>query len=118
MVVVAPHIRRGALGIMAHPRVAEAVYPHSAGGQSASDVVAALVWVSRNIEHFGGDPAAVTLLGHRAGAALAYPLLSSPKTRGLVHRAWLTGAPPLHPRTTWRDASDSLALPYNCSDLK
>ena len=117
LVVVAPQIRRGALGAMSHPRVSEAVYPPTGGGQGASDLVASLVWVARNIEHFGGDPGRVILLGHRAGSALAYSLLTSAKTRGLIHGAWLTGAPPLHP-VSWRGASELLTMAYNCSDLR
>ncbi|KAF2350113.1 Carboxylesterase type B [Trinorchestia longiramus] len=117
MVVVSPNIRRGALGVMPHPGIAEAVYPPTAGGQAASDLTAALQWVARNIEHFGGDPSSVTLLGHRAGAGLVYPILGSPKTRDLVHRAWLSGAPPLYPVNPWRESGVDFLRPSNCSRL-
>jgi carboxylesterase type B len=42
------------------------------------DQIAALKWVQQNIEQFGGDPAAVTLFGHRTGAACIHFLMESP----------------------------------------
>lgn len=79
--------------------------------------MASLTWVRHNIEHFGGDKERVTLLGHEAGAALAWPLIRRAQVKGLVHSAWLTGAAPLQPRTIWRNAPYSLSRPLNCSEL-
>ncbi len=42
-----------------------------------TDLFAALIWVSSNIEHFGGDPSLVTLLGWGAGADLVNSLTTS-----------------------------------------
>lgn len=42
------------------------------------DQVAALQWIKDNIEHFGGDPTSVTLMGHGTGAASINFLMLSP----------------------------------------
>lgn len=117
VVVVSPQLRRGPFGFFPHPAVAASTYPHTAGNQGASDLLAALTWTRHNVEHFGGDPAQVTLLGHRAGAALAWPLLSSRSGRDLVHSAWLSGAAPHHPTLSWRDADPALLESLNCTSV-
>ena len=117
VVLVSPQLRRGPFGFFPHPAVAAATYPHTAGNQGVSDLLAALLWTRHNVEHFGGDPGQVTLLGHRAGAALAWPLLSSPSGRDLVHGAWLSGAAPRHPTRSWRDADPTLVHSLNCTSV-
>lgn len=117
VVLVSPQIRRGPLGFFPHPAVAASTYPHTAGNQGVSDLLAALMWTRHNVEHFGGDPALVTVLGHRAGAALAWPLLASPSGRDLVHSAWLAGAAPHFPTRSWRDADPILVQSLNCSSV-
>jgi carboxylesterase type B len=52
-----------------HPRMAN---------YGLMDQIAALKWVQQNIEQFGGDPSAVTLFGHRTGAACIHFLMESP----------------------------------------
>ena len=42
------------------------------------DQIAALKWVTENIQQFGGNPKAVTLLGHNRGAAYIHYLMQSP----------------------------------------
>ena len=42
------------------------------------DQIAALKWVTENIQQFGGNPQAVTLLGHNRGAAYIHYLMQSP----------------------------------------
>jgi para-nitrobenzyl esterase len=51
------------------------------------DQIAALEWVKRNIAAFGGNPAAVTIGGHSAGAQDVALLLLSPRAHGLFARA-------------------------------
>ncbi|MEW1654210.1 carboxylesterase family protein [Streptomyces sp. NPDC093707] len=51
------------------------------------DVVAALGWVRRSIEGFGGDPGNVTLFGQSAGATIVAGLLAEPAAAGLFRRA-------------------------------
>ena len=51
------------------------------------DMIAALKWVTANIERFGGDPGSVTLYGQSAGSVAIALLQASPQARGLFHRA-------------------------------
>uniref|UniRef100_A0AC35TZB6 Carboxylic ester hydrolase n=1 Tax=Rhabditophanes sp. KR3021 TaxID=114890 RepID=A0AC35TZB6_9BILA len=47
------------------------------------DVVFALKWVQREIDHFGGDPKKVTLSGYSSGADMAHYIYLSSKSKGL-----------------------------------
>jgi len=53
------------------------------------DMIAALRWVSRNAEAFGGDPDNVTVFGESAGAMSIGNLVASPLAQGLFRRAIL-----------------------------
>ncbi|MDO5641947.1 MAG: carboxylesterase family protein [Paracoccus sp. (in: a-proteobacteria)] len=59
----------------------------------AFDVIAALEWVARNIESFGGDPGRVTLFGQSSGGDLAARLMLAPAAQGLFRRAIIESAP-------------------------
>ncbi|WP_228001823.1 carboxylesterase/lipase family protein [Nocardia australiensis] len=51
------------------------------------DQLFALAWVQENIEAFGGDPNNVTIFGESAGGISVAALVTSPRSRGLFHRA-------------------------------
>jgi carboxylesterase type B len=57
------------------------------------DVLTALHWVRDNIAAFGGDPDAVTVVGHSGGALCIAWLLGLAQARGLFRRAVLQSAP-------------------------
>ncbi len=51
------------------------------------DIVAALKWVNKNIEEFGGDPSNVTIFGQSGGGGKVSTLLAMPDAKGLFHKA-------------------------------
>uniref|UniRef100_A0A8B9YZX5 Carboxylic ester hydrolase n=1 Tax=Bos mutus grunniens TaxID=30521 RepID=A0A8B9YZX5_BOSMU len=57
------------------------------GNWALLDQIAALRWVQKNIEAFGGDPGCVTLFGQSSGAMCISGLMTSSLARGLFHRA-------------------------------
>ncbi|CAB3384529.1 Hypothetical predicted protein [Cloeon dipterum] len=67
------------------------------GNYGLLDQYFALLWVRENVAAFGGDPNAVTLVGHGAGAASALLHAGSPRTIGLFHRIIAMSGSPLAP---------------------
>ncbi len=61
-------------------------YAHSAN-VGMLDVVAALEWVNRNVQNFGGDPNNVTIFGESGGGGKVGTLMSMPAAHGLFHKA-------------------------------
>jgi para-nitrobenzyl esterase len=95
IVVVTINYRLGVLGFMALPELtAEA---GTSGNYGLLDQIAALQWVRRNIEVFGGDPERVTIAGQSAGAASVQDLIASPAAVGLFARAIVESDPILAP---------------------
>ncbi|KAF6287744.1 carboxylesterase 5A [Rhinolophus ferrumequinum] len=60
---------------------------HAPGNWAFMDQLAALTWVQKNIESFGGDPHSVTIFGESAGAISVSNLVLSPMANGLFHKA-------------------------------
>ncbi|KAH7387008.1 Carboxylesterase family-domain-containing protein [Phaeosphaeria sp. MPI-PUGE-AT-0046c] len=54
------------------------------GNYAISDMVAALTWVHKNIEHFGGDPSRITIWGESAGAVNVRALLAVPQIEKMI----------------------------------
>ena len=81
-VVVTLNYRMGVFGFLAHPALA-AESNGASGNYAIMDQVAALKWVQRNIAHFGGDPAKVTIFGESAGGNSVGALIASPLAAGL-----------------------------------
>ena len=87
-VVVTVNYRLGALGFLAHPALAE--YPGGpSGNYGLMDQQAALRWVQRNIDRFGGDHRNVTIAGQSSGGLSVLVHMTSPGSRGLFHKAIL-----------------------------
>lgn len=82
--VVTFNYRLGAFGFLAHPDIG--------CNFAVLDQVAALKWVSNNIESFGGNPNNVTIFGESAGAMAVRSLLSVSRAKGLFHRAIIQSA--------------------------
>jgi para-nitrobenzyl esterase len=99
-VVVTINYRLGALGLLAHPDLAEDG-GKGWGNWSLGDQMAALRWVQENIGAFGGDPGNVTLFGESAGAMSIACLLTASEASGLFHRAVVQSGPPATASAAW-----------------
>jgi para-nitrobenzyl esterase len=87
LIVVTINYRVGVIGFFAHPELSKESKNNSSGNYGLLDQVAALEWVKKNIEVFGGDPTRVTIMGQSAGAASVHYLTASPLAKGLFVRA-------------------------------
>ena len=93
VIVVTPNYRLGALGFLAHPQL-DAESPHNASGNyGILDQQAALSWVQRNIDKFGGDPSRVTIFGQSAGAESVLVHVASPTSKGLFQQGIIESGP-------------------------
>lgn len=86
VVVVTVNYRLGALGFCHLEGIGGDAFAGS-GNVGILDQAAALAWVQRNIEAFGGDPGNVTIFGESAGGMSVGTHLALPASRGLFHRA-------------------------------
>lgn len=88
LVFVTINYRLGVLGAYASRELSAEGPRGTSGNWGMLDMVAALQWVHRNIERFGGDPGNVTITGHSFGAQAVSMLQTTPLTRGLIHRVF------------------------------
>jgi len=65
------------------------------GNAGMLDIIAALEWIRRNIENFGGDPGRVMVFGTSGGGMKTTFLMASPRASGLFHRAGVQSGPAL-----------------------
>jgi para-nitrobenzyl esterase len=77
--------RLGVFGFLDVEPLLGAEYAGSAN-HALRDLIAALDWIQRNIEAFGGDPARVTIGGESAGAKLTDTLMGIPSARPLFQQ--------------------------------
>jgi para-nitrobenzyl esterase len=87
IIVVTINYRLGVFGFFCHAGLTRESPERSCGNYGLLDQIAALQWVKRNIEAFGGDPANVTVAGQSAGASSVHYLTHSPLAKGLFQRA-------------------------------
>ncbi|KAL4864219.1 Alpha/Beta hydrolase protein [Aspergillus spectabilis] len=95
--VVTVNYRLGRLGFLVHPELSAETDYHGSGNYGIMDQIAALEWVQRNVQAFGGDPGNVTIGGASAGAASVYILRSSPLARSLFSKAICESGPGVAP---------------------
>jgi para-nitrobenzyl esterase len=81
VVVVTFNYRLGIFGAFGHPELADS------GTYGLQDQQAALGWVRRNAEAFGGEPRNVTVFGESYGGLSTAAHLVSPGSAGLLDRA-------------------------------
>lgn len=89
VILVSINYRLGALGFFAHPELSAESPEGVSGNYGFLDQIAALEWVQRNINAFGGDKENVTIFGESAGGTSVYVLSASPLAKGLFHQAIL-----------------------------
>jgi para-nitrobenzyl esterase len=87
IIFVSFNYRLGIFGFMAHPELTAESGHHSSGNYALMDMIAAISWVKKNIQVFGGDPDRITIAGQSAGSASVNCLLASPRSHGLFQGA-------------------------------
>jgi len=92
VVTVFVNYRLGYLGRFAHPALSRQQSDEPLLNYGLMDQIAALEWVQRNIEAFGGDPDNVTIFGHSAGGVSVNYLMATPRAGGLFHKAIAQGS--------------------------
>jgi para-nitrobenzyl esterase len=83
VIYVSVAYRLGQLGFLAHPELSAESPNKVSGNYGILDQIAALKWIQRNIEAFGGDPDKVTIFGESAGAISVSILCASPLAKDL-----------------------------------
>jgi para-nitrobenzyl esterase len=115
VVVVTVNYRLGALGFAGHARLGEENEHGASGNYGLLDQIAALSWVKRNVQGFGGDPDRVILFGLSAGAISTAALYASPLARGLFSGAILhSGSPGARPLEHAESLGATLASRLDC----
>jgi para-nitrobenzyl esterase len=87
VILVSIGYRLGPLGFLAHPELSAESAQKVSGNYGLLDQIAALQWVRRNIEAFGGNPENVTVFGESAGGQSVSMLAASPLAKGLFQKA-------------------------------
>ncbi len=87
VVVVSMNYRLGIFGFFVHHELAAENEHHASGNYGLMDQAAALAWVKKNIQQFGGDPKNVTLFGESAGSFSVSAQMASPTAQGLFAKA-------------------------------
>ncbi len=95
VILVSANYRGTLLGMMGHPELTAESPHHASSNYPIIDEIAVLKWIHANIAKFGGDPNNVTVFGFSGGAHVTSMLLSSPQTKGLIHRAIIHSGPPM-----------------------
>ncbi|HSD57743.1 MAG TPA: carboxylesterase/lipase family protein [Methanotrichaceae archaeon] len=94
MVVVTANYRLGALGFL-YLEDMDSEFAES-GNLGLLDQIAALKWVQKSIDRFGGDSGNVTIMGQSAGSISVTTLMAAPEAGGLFKRSIAeSGAPNL-----------------------
>ena len=86
VVVVSIAYRLGVFGFFSHPEI-NTNQPSS--NFALWDQIAALKWINKYIENFGGDSGNVTVFGESAGAQDILALIFSKQAKGLFQKAIL-----------------------------
>ncbi len=117
IVVVSLNYRLGVFGFLAHPSLSAEAPDDASGDYGVLDQQAALRWVHRNVEGFGGDPRRVAIAGESAGGWSVCAQLASPLTRGLFSAAAIqSGSCTSQPLPEAESAGTTFAEAVGCDD--
>jgi para-nitrobenzyl esterase len=87
VILVSVTYRLGILGFFSHPLLSAESPNKVSGNYGIFDQIAALNWIKKNIEQFGGDPNNITIFGQSAGAGSVQTLCASPLSKNLISHA-------------------------------
>lgn len=87
VILVSINYRLDIFGYFSHPELQGAETGKQIANFGTSDQIAALEWVRKYIEEYGGDPDNVTIFGESAGSFSVHHLMASEAAKGLFHRA-------------------------------
>lgn len=87
VILVQVTYRLGVMGFFSHPLLSSESPNAVSGNYGILDQVAALKWINKNIQQFGGDPNNITIFGQSAGAGSVKSLVASPLSKNLVSKA-------------------------------
>ncbi|XP_054896290.1 bile salt-activated lipase-like isoform X1 [Poeciliopsis prolifica] len=111
VIVVTLGYRVGTLGFLS---AGDSTLP---GNYGLWDQQAAIAWVHRNIQSFGGDPSNITIFGESAGGAGVSFQTLTPHNKGLIRRAISQSGVALCPWSINRNPrkyAEEVALKVNC----
>ena len=91
VILVSIGYRLNVFGFLCTPEIT-AENPEAPANFALLDQAAAIRWVKRNIENFGGDPENITIFGQSGGGDAVQFQLLSPQTEGLFQRAIIQSA--------------------------
>ncbi|KAK0149466.1 Para-nitrobenzyl esterase [Merluccius polli] len=119
MVYVSFNYRLSAFGFMALEMLREGSPTNTSGNYGFMDQIAALQWVQRNIQEFGGDPGKVTIFGQSSGGTSVWTMMMSPLAKGLFHAAVDMSGSYVYNAPLAKAESDNLVFLQNtgCTDL-
>lgn len=87
VILITINYRLGRLGHFAFPALSAEHPEEPKGSYAYMDQIAALKWVQKNVDVFGGDPENVTIFGFSAGGVSVHSLLTIPSAQGLFQKA-------------------------------
>lgn len=87
VILMTINYRLGRLGHFAFPALSKEHPEEPKGSYAYMDQIAALKWIQKNIDAFGGDPNNVTIFGFSAGGVSVHSLLTIPAAKNLFHKA-------------------------------
>jgi para-nitrobenzyl esterase len=87
IIFVSVNYRVGVFGFLAHPDLTRESPEKSSGNYGLLDQIAALKWIKKNIDAFGGNPDNITIAGQSAGSMAVNCLIASPLSKGLFNKA-------------------------------